>query len=200
MIQSRLARPIIQNISKRTAVLPASASEFRYIWFFWIFDKWNDYSRPAIVDVESYVYPGNPSYPGMGPQAMPEEWNRDDKVVLYVIPKTFADWLAPKMGESAVYTTLYTGVFALMSKVSLSTFLLIVSKVLEKCANKILLGNPLLPRWGFGSLRFLDDLVIHQLDCWQGYLPSSRWEAHRRVWPPLCRQGARLGWLVSLTL
>merc|ERR1712026_171606 len=52
----------------------------------------------------------------MGPQAMPEEWNRDDKVVLYVIPKTFADWLAPKMGESAVYTTLYTGVFALMSK------------------------------------------------------------------------------------
>merc|ERR1712131_519057 len=46
----------------------------------------------------------------MGPQAMPEEWNRDDKVVLYVIPKTFADWLAPKMGESAVYTTLYTGV------------------------------------------------------------------------------------------
>ena len=119
MIQSRLARPIIQNISKRTAVLPASASEFRYTWFFfWIFDKWNDYSRPAIVDVESYVYPGNPSYPGMGPQAMPEEWNRDDKVVLYVIPKTFADWLAPKMGESAVYTTLYTGVFALMSKVS----------------------------------------------------------------------------------
>jgi len=101
MIQSRLARPIIQNISKRTAVLPASASEF---------------SRPAIVDVESYVYPGNPSYPGMGPQAMPEEWNRDDKVVLYVIPKTFADWLKPKMGETAVYTTLYTSVFALMSK------------------------------------------------------------------------------------
>merc|ERR1739838_500415 len=93
MIQSRLARPIIQNISKRTAVLPASASEF---------------SRPAIVDVESYVYPGNPSYPGMGPQAMPEEWNRDDKVVLYVIPKTFADLLKPKMGETAVYTTLYT--------------------------------------------------------------------------------------------
>jgi hypothetical protein len=100
VMQSRLARPIF-NISKRTAVLPASESAF---------------SRPDIVDIETYVYPGNPSYAGMGPRAIPEEWVRDDKVVHYLIPKTFVDWLTPKFGETGIYSLLTMGTLALASK------------------------------------------------------------------------------------
>jgi len=100
MIQSRLARPIL-NISKRTAVLPASASSF---------------ARPDVVDIETYVYPGAPSYPGMGPRALPEEWVRDDKVIHYIIPKTFVDWLKPAMGETGIYSLLVMGFFAAASK------------------------------------------------------------------------------------
>merc|ERR1712048_1020670 len=100
MIQSRLARPVLGQF-RRVAVLPASASEF---------------SRPEIVNVDSYVYPGNPSYPGQGPQALPEEWNRDEKVVHYFIPKTFVDWLKPKMGETGIYSLLTFGTLGLLSK------------------------------------------------------------------------------------
>merc|ERR1712137_1109017 len=100
VMQSRLARPIF-NISKRTAVLPASESAF---------------ARPDIVDIETYVYPGNPSYAGMGPRGIPEEWVRDDKVVHYIIPKTFVDWIKPKFGETGIYSLLATGILALSSK------------------------------------------------------------------------------------
>merc|ERR1712137_673136 len=100
VMQSRLARPIF-NISKRTAVLPASESAF---------------ARPDIVDIETYVYPGNPSYAGMGPRGIPEEWVRDDKVVHYIIPKTFVDWIKPKFGETGIYSLLATGILALPSK------------------------------------------------------------------------------------
>merc|ERR1711868_337702 len=41
----------------------------------------------------------------MGPRAIPEEWVRDDKVVHYLIPKTFVDWLTPKFGETGLYST-----------------------------------------------------------------------------------------------
>lgn len=77
------------------------------------------FSRPDIVDIETYVYPGNPSYAGMGPRAIPEEWVRDDKVVHYLIPKTFVDWLTPKFGETGIYSLLTMGTLALASKVSL---------------------------------------------------------------------------------
>merc|ERR1711976_834862 len=90
----------------------------------------------------------------MGPQAMPEEWNRDEKVIFYVIPKTFADWLKPKMGETGIYSFLYVSVVGLMSKEII-------------CFHAEV----------FGSFRFLDDLVIHQLVCWQGYLHSRCREA-----------------------
>ena len=63
------------------------------------------------------MYPGNPSYAGMGPRAIPEEWVRDDKVVHYLIPKTFADWLKPKFGETGLYSLLTVGGLALASKV-----------------------------------------------------------------------------------
>jgi len=99
-MQSRLARPVL-NISKRTAVLPASASAF---------------ARPDIVDIETYVYPGNPSYAGQGPRAIPEEWVRDDKVVHYMIPKTFVDWITPKLGETGIYSLMVMGGLALASK------------------------------------------------------------------------------------
>jgi len=100
MIQSRLARPML-HLSRRTAVLPASASEF---------------SRPAIVDVTSYVYPGAPSYAGMGPQALPDEWVRDDKVVHYIVPKSLVDWMKPKFGETGLYGAGTSILLALMSK------------------------------------------------------------------------------------
>ena len=66
------------------------------------------------------MYPGNPSYAGMGPRAIPEEWVRDDKVVHYLIPKTFVDWLTPKFGETGIYSLLTMGTLALASKVSLT--------------------------------------------------------------------------------
>ena len=75
------------------------------------------FSRPDIVDIETYVYPGNPSYAGMGPRGIPEEWVRDDKVVHYIIPKTFVDWIKPKFGETGIYSLLATGILALSSKV-----------------------------------------------------------------------------------
>ena len=95
------------------------------------------FSRPDIVDIETYVYPGNPSYAGMGPRAIPEEWVRDDKVVHYLIPKTFVDWLTPKFGETGIYSLLTMGTLALASKVSL-----------EKCnqgITRIYLGIPCFP-------------------------------------------------------
>jgi len=105
MIQSRLARPILGASRRTMAVLPAAPSDF---------------SRPAVVDVESYVFPGNPSYPGMGPVALPEAWNRDEKVVHYVIPKSLADWLSTKLGSTGVYTVFGIGGLALASKEILS--------------------------------------------------------------------------------
>ena len=64
------------------------------------------------------MYPGNPSYAGMGPRAIPEEWVRDDKVVHYLIPKTFVDWLKPKFGETGLYSLMAMGGLALASKVN----------------------------------------------------------------------------------
>ena len=199
MIQSRLARPIIQNISKRTAVLPASASEFRYTWFFFEFliNEMITADLPLSMSNRTFTLVIHHT-----PVWVHRPCPRSGTVTIRSFSTSSqrplpTGWL--QKWERAPSTPLSTPVFSLLCpRLVYLPFLLIVSKVLEKCANKILLGNPLLPRWGFGSLRFLDDLVIHQLDCWQGYLPSSRWEAHRRVWPPLCRQGARLGWLVSL--
>merc|ERR1739847_189765 len=52
----------------------------------------------------------------MGPRAIPEEWVRDDKVVHYLIPKTFVDWLTPKFGETGIYSLLTVGTLALASK------------------------------------------------------------------------------------
>merc|ERR1711945_76476 len=52
----------------------------------------------------------------MGPRAIPEEWVRDDKVVHYLIPKTFVDWLTPKFGETGIYSLLTMGTLALASK------------------------------------------------------------------------------------
>merc|ERR1712235_103271 len=52
----------------------------------------------------------------MGPRAIPEEWVKDDKVVHYLIPKTFVDWLTPKFGETGLYSLLTVGGLALASK------------------------------------------------------------------------------------
>merc|ERR1712142_80684 len=52
----------------------------------------------------------------MGPRAIPEEWVRDDKVVHYLIPKTFVDWLKPKFGETGLYSLMAMGGLALASK------------------------------------------------------------------------------------
>merc|ERR1712136_422138 len=52
----------------------------------------------------------------MGPRAIPEEWVRDVKVVHYLIPKTFVDWLTPKFGETGIYSLLTMGTLALASK------------------------------------------------------------------------------------
>jgi len=52
----------------------------------------------------------------MGPRALPEEWVRDDKVIHYIIPKTFVDWLKPAMGETGIYSLLVMGFFAAASK------------------------------------------------------------------------------------
>lgn len=54
----------------------------------------------------------------MGPQALPEEWVREDKVVHYIIPKSFVDWMKPKMGETALYGAGSSILIAMMSKVS----------------------------------------------------------------------------------
>merc|ERR1712137_911282 len=52
----------------------------------------------------------------MGPRAIPEEWVRDDKVVHYLIPKTFVDWLTPKFGETGIYSLLTMGTLALLQR------------------------------------------------------------------------------------
>ena len=75
-------------------------------------------SRPEIVDMSSYQYPNNPeNYPGKGPFQLPEKFVRDEKVVWYIIPKTFADWLSTKMGDMGVYTFTLAAFYALSSKV-----------------------------------------------------------------------------------
>merc|ERR1712193_592496 len=56
----------------------------------------------------------------MGPVALPEAWNRDEKVVHYVIPKSLADWLSTKLGSTGVYTVFGIGGLALASKEILS--------------------------------------------------------------------------------
>jgi len=72
------------------------------------------YSRPAEVDITTYEYPGSPNYPGVGPRPIPDQ--AGDKVVHYVIPKTFVDWLEPALGKTGIYTLLGAGAFACLSK------------------------------------------------------------------------------------
>jgi len=100
-MQSRLARPIF-TLARRNAVLPASKSAF---------------ARPDIVDISTYEYPNNAlAYAGKGPRGIPEAWNRDEKTVHYLIPKSFVDWITPKLGETGIYTLGGFGLIALLSK------------------------------------------------------------------------------------
>jgi len=56
----------------------------------------------------------------MGPKAIPEQWETEERAVHYLIPKTFADFLAPKLGVTGLYTVLGGGAIALLSKVRIS--------------------------------------------------------------------------------
>lgn len=77
------------------------------------------FSRPEVVDIATYKYPGEPNYPGMGPKAIPEQWEADERTVHYMIPKTFVDnMIAPKMGSTGLYTLGFGSVLALLSRVS----------------------------------------------------------------------------------
>jgi len=112
MVNSRLAQPIVgvsrkMSISaklNRVAVLPISESAF---------------ARPATVDIVDYKYPGNPSYPGIGPKALPEQWETEERCVHYCIPKTFVDFVSEKLGQTGLYTLTLGGTIALLSKENL---------------------------------------------------------------------------------
>lgn len=108
--ESRLARPVLglsrraMSLSARVhrvAVLPISESAF---------------ARPAVVDIAEYKYPGNPSYPGIGPKAIAEQWETEERTVHYVIPKTFVEFLEAKLGKTGLYTFVVGGGIALLSK------------------------------------------------------------------------------------
>ena len=76
-------------------------------------------SRPDVVDIAEYKYPGNPDYPGIGPKALPEQWETEERTVHYMIPKTLVEFLEPKLGQTGLYTLGVGGAIALLSKVSL---------------------------------------------------------------------------------
>ena len=75
------------------------------------------FSRPATVDIATYKYPGEPNYPGIGPKALPEQWENEEKVVHYCIPKSLVDFIEPKLGQTGLYTVGLGGLVALLSKV-----------------------------------------------------------------------------------
>lgn len=110
--ESRLTRPVlgfsrkfgVSNKLNRVAVLPLTESAF---------------ARPATVDIATYKYPGEPSYPGMGPKALPEQWETEERVVHYCIPKSLVDLIEPKLGQTGLYTLGLGGVVALLSKENL---------------------------------------------------------------------------------
>lgn len=85
------------------------------IWYFFIIVL----SRPDVVDIAEYKYPGNPDYPGIGPKALPEQWETEERTVHYMIPKTLVEFLQPKLGQTGLYTLGVGGAIALLSKVSL---------------------------------------------------------------------------------
>jgi len=109
MVQSKLARPMMglrtfatSAKAARAAVLPLTESPF---------------ARPEVVDIATYKYPGEPNYPGMGPKAIPEQWEADERTVHYMIPKTFVDnIIAPKMGSTGLYTLGFGSVMYLLSR------------------------------------------------------------------------------------
>ena len=137
--ESRLARPVLglsrraMSLSARVhrvAVLPISESAFAWVISIFqnifknlIFLKKNNFfnpcppSRPAVVDIAEYKYPGNPSYPGIGPKAIAEQWETEERTVHYVIPKTFVEFLEAKLGKTGLYTFVVGGGIALLSKV-----------------------------------------------------------------------------------
>jgi len=88
-------------VRSRTAVLPLTESPF---------------ARPEVVDISTYKYPGDPKYLGIGPKAIPEEWEPSERTVHYVIPKTFDEFLTEKMGHTGKYTVILGGALALLSK------------------------------------------------------------------------------------
>jgi hypothetical protein len=110
--ESRLARPILglsRQMSvtfraQRVAVLPITESAF---------------ARPEVVDISTYKYPGNPSYPGLGPKAIPEQWETEERCVHYCIPKTFHEFLSAKLGQTGIYTIFGGGTIAFLSKETL---------------------------------------------------------------------------------
>jgi len=109
ILESRLARPVLalsrqmslSGRAHRVAVLPISESAF---------------VRPAVVDIAEYKYPGNPSYPGIGPKAIAEQWETEERTVHYLIPKTFVDFLSVKLGQTGLYTFVIGGTIAALSK------------------------------------------------------------------------------------
>lgn len=109
MVQSRLAQPVLGHSRRlttsvtlnRVAVLPITESAF---------------ARPATVDIATYQYPGNPSYLGMGPKALAEQWETEERVVHYCVPKTLVEFLEPKLGATGLYTVTLGGLTAFLSK------------------------------------------------------------------------------------
>jgi len=105
----QLARPVVGMSRRlttstrlnRVATLPITESAF---------------ARPDVVDIAEYKYPGNPDYPGIGPKALPEQWETEERTVHYMIPKTLVEFLQPKLGQTGLYTLGVGGAIALLSK------------------------------------------------------------------------------------
>merc|ERR1712115_715180 len=55
-------------------------------------------------------------YPGIGPKALPEQWETEERTVHYMIPKTLVEFLQPKLGQTGLYTLGVGGAIALLSK------------------------------------------------------------------------------------
>merc|ERR1712241_206414 len=105
----QLARPVVGMSRRlttstrlnRVATLPITESAF---------------ARPDVVEIAEYKYPGNPDYPGIGPKALPEQWETEERTVHYMIPKTLVEFLQPKLGQTGLYTLGVGGAIALLSK------------------------------------------------------------------------------------